>query len=387
MTLRRLALVLLLVLLSCCGEPAAGAPQPEPDTPKPTAPACSSEPSQRGAQPAPIPAASLHAMAAWSGGAVLIDPASARVVARASTRFAVEDLVYDPWRERWLVVEYDDASANQVSVWREDARAGGEVTLTLERTIETAGYCRVAATATGLLIFEDDGLQQRWHVTDERISRIVASGSAVAPASFVSWHSRGWPQMLALTARDEMDGPAVTLIGIALEHGKPRVTSGVQLEVWSGQPTAPRLARASDGGLLLAQVQDRALRVASGRSTGIDPAWVAVSDLDDGAAVEDLAIESEQAFVLLSGVDALVVVDRAGEHRSEVHRLGGTVSAGSYWAIARMLAFDPDSGVLLVGMSESVAAYPQRGARDGRNVAQPWQQDGWRWPVAMQERR
>lgn len=386
MTLRQLALLLFILLLPGCASEPSGPGEP------PTEAASSARPA-RGAlpdrSPAPIARAPTPrlAMAAWSGGIVLIDPASASALARAATTFGVVDLVHDPWRDRWVVVEYDDASANQISVWRVQA-AEGATTLTRQHVVETGGYCRVAATKDGLLIFEDDGLHQRWHTTGEDLSAIAASGSAVAPASFAAWQSGHGSRMVALTAREEADGKAVSLIEVAIEAGRARVTAGERLEEWSKQATAPRMARAPDGELLMAGVQGRELRLARGHEDGLGAPRGVLGPLPDASGVEDVvtAAGGGPVMLLLSAANQLVVLRDAADRAPRVHGLPGAVGKGSYWAIARRLALDVDTGLLLVGMNDGVAAFGRSLDRHGWSMAPRWHRDGWRWPVAMQQR-
>jgi len=195
--------------------------------------------------------------------------------------------------------------------------------------------------------------------------------------------------MITLTAREELEGPAVSLIHADLDDARPHVVSEMRLQEWSWQSAAPRLSRASDGGLLIAQVQSGALRMAGSSGPGFEPSWIAVSHLPEGTAVEDTAVgrDRDRAFLLLSGVNELVVVDRHGDTTVELHPLRGVVGLGSYWAMARMLALDEEEGVLLIGMNESVEARKLPEAGGGRTTTLLWNHDGWRWPVAMQQER
>ncbi|MBI5535927.1 MAG: hypothetical protein HY898_24620 [Deltaproteobacteria bacterium] len=329
------------------------------------------------------------AMAASLDGIVLFDVATSDVAATATTTYPVEDLAYDPWRDRWIVVEYEDASANQVSVWRTVQLDPDRIGLSRDSVIETGGYCRVAATRSGAVIFEDDGLHQRWLITGDDLATLRQAIPTAIPSSLVVRESPFASRLFGLVLRDQKADPTVSwsvheLDGQGLLAGSEEV-----LPAWSKHLSPPRIAAGRDGSFVVAQTQEPGVRIGVVDDSGQDilpPVELAAAS---ESAVEDVLVDrvTDTAFVLLSGANVLEVVHVQSPNERATVSVPGGVSPGSFWAMGRMMALDEGTGTLLVGNNGAIVAFelPETSGAAPERIGE-WYGDAWRWPVVIASR-
>lgn len=327
------------------------------------------------------------AMAATDHGLVAFDPDHGEVVASADTLYQVVDVVHDPWRDRWIAAEYDDDSQTRVSVWElvHRGRFGGK--LQLDRTIETGGYCRVAAGASSIVIFEHDGMHQRWMVWEAQGRARASSLQVPLPAGFVVRTDAPASRLVSLSSSDDGSGPRTTMHAVRVRGGLAGPVLESRLPGWSGTLDPLRAADAGPGRIAIAQVRDATLRLGLVDDHGQVLRDTIQVKLRGANAAEDLVVDDARAIaiVAVSSPDRLLTVDL--EHGALLDQQDGAAlpSGGTAW-FSRWMAYDATRGRLMVGGSEELAAWDLSGT-GGLDRVVGFGVAGARWPVALSASR
>lgn len=348
--------------------PMYGIPSPSPS---PTAPTTSPSPQPR------TPLAVV--LAATQGPGVALLDTQGNLLERQATALPVSDIEFDPVSQRWIVVEYDDDSANQISAWTL-SRQGDSLHLEQTATQSTEGLCRVFATPQGVVLMEDDGLRSRWSLLDTDLETMRWRTRAPIPSSFFP-EDPATSTRIGIVQLDDPSGPIVKLTRWDLTSAALVESSGeVMSSPWSTLDSV-RACALSPGRFAIARVQEAALRfgiLSSTEPSATNPVAIALSAT---GSVVDIACDEQRgdAFVLLSGASQASVV-RIAEDGS-VSRWAGAIprSLDRGPRPSRRLELLRALGVVLVGGEDSVAAFK---AEDGTSS---WRRDDVRWPLRVAE--
>ena len=328
------------------------------------------------------------AMASSDYGLALFQVSSSKILARARTTFPVQDLVYDPWRDRWIAFEYEDGSANQISVWRVERDSNG-LHLIAESTLETEGFCRLAVTRHGLVVFEQDGLQQRWLGAAPDLRELSWSATMPSPASIIVREARGGSSLVTLTLQQTTDEPFVALSRLDAQGAGWQLAHKLEAPGWASTTSPARIASSGAGSMIAAQMVGPWLRTVRLNAAGHALAPPHDRLIPGTSEVEDLTVDptTDVAFVLLSGTNQLVAIPLQHPDNAEFISVSGHVPSGAWSAMARLIAFDRESRTMLVATNKGIDAwvFPEQPGQV------PAPKPGWtglplRWPLALQLR-
>jgi hypothetical protein len=358
-------------------EPAPADPDPSRGAEAPAASLAANSP-----RAASAPAALV---ATTSPGLALLDVAALRLVATARTEMPVVDIAHDPWRERWLVVEYEDLSASRLSIWRVRGHQGAAPSLVREAAVELGGYARVVAAPQGVLLFEDDGLHARWMLLRDDLGAVVRATTHPAPAGATLVAGANDSHLVGAVTRFESEAPGSRLAVLRLAADAPWNVASLELP-WGLSAVAPvRVAGTGAGPIVVAGSGGGSLVAAR---SGADDASVGSLSLGVGAGVGEVAdaVCAEaclEAFVLLGSEGRVVAFDFRDGRASVVAR--APVVLGSSRVFSRMMAYEPRTRRLLVGGASSldVMQLGRSGAGIEVQRAPGWRGRGLKWPVAV----
>ncbi len=408
--MRPISLQLLYELLACSVACAcnAGDAFDAPDCAEATSAPPRLQPFERGRRLEPAPAVpkrvepntSRMLTAASPSGLALVDVQSSEVVAAAATTYPVRDIAYDHWRDRWIVAEYDDASANLVSIWRAKEPSHGKATLEREAAFETGGDCRVVATEIGAIVIEDDGFRQHWMLTRDDLRSVRTTAAVPAPRGFAVRSGHGEATIIGPLVRDSIEGAQATLLSQRVLGSGWLSGQEHDLPGWMQSLSSMRACDAGARALLVGQLEAQTLTVAivsDGAKVLRAPIQVSAAG---ATAIEDIALDplTSTAYALLSGSGQIVSVQLTTKHTQRTGLPEG-VSVGSSRVFSRMLALDADARRLLVAnaytvvaldLGDAEAASSSQPGREGRIETEDkpalrrvpkWTGDGLRWPV------
>jgi hypothetical protein len=321
-----------------------------------------------------------------SRGLALVDAKTSSILALAHTTYPARDIAYDPWTGRWFVAEYDDSSANLISVWRAEPLSETQARLRREASIETGGDCRIVAIRQGVVVFEDDGLQQRWMLSDRSLHSMRIGTFEPLPTGLVLRAAPNATLLIAAVVRDLLPGPRATLISERVDAQGLHTTQQVLLPAWAQNGSPLRLRSAAGGGVVIGQLQARTLSIAAMDDSGQPLRGPIRVLLPNAISLEDMVYDdaSASAFVLTAGSDRLVSVNLAtGEVATFV--LPGGAPAQLASVFSRMLALDPGARRLIVANAQNTTALQWSVAQQPaalRPVAD-WKGQGLRWPIEL----
>ncbi len=308
-------------------------------------------------------------------GIALVDD-EGHAIATADTGYPVVDIAADPDAGRWIVAEYADDSANQLSVWQMTRDRGG-VGLTLAGARSTEGQCHVFGSPAGPVIIQYDGLQSRWALASADLQMLAWQALAPVPSSLFASEDAS-TMRLGVVQEDEPAGPRTTLVqwevsaqslGVVRERSVGTAWNTLDpVKACAIGDDRIALARAADDHLRVDVVSLGTLAVVSSAQLVIGPAARVLDMVCNGARRE--------AFVLVTaGEDALVARMHADTLRLMPVLLPGSIDRGR-WP-SRHLAWNALGRRLLVAGDGSVAALDVAG--ETARVA--WKSDAIRAPV------
>lgn len=326
------------------------------------------------------------ALAATAHGLVAFDPGNGAVLGQADTPYQVVDLAHDPWRDRWIAAEYDDDSLARVSVWRLARRGLVAGRLKLDRTIEAGGYSRVIAARSSTVVFEHDGMHQRWMIWAVNGRPAGSSFQAPMPSGVVVRSDAVATRLLSVSTTDDGSGPRATWHSVRVQGAAAGPMLARALPAWSGAQSPVRAADAGAGRIALAQVRNGLLSVGLLDDHGQalrDPTQL---DLHEAQAVEDLVVDPAKAIALIavSSPDRLVAVDL--EQGALLDQRGCALPTGAALWFSRLIGYDPLRGRMIVAGDQGLAAWDLSGTHKLEEVV-GFRVAGARRPIALSASR